>query len=335
MVDTNNNIGDVGIFTLESLTTGMYVDPFDALRELVQNSYDSINEAQKSRLIKEDEGLLNITVNKLLEQIIFKDNGVGIKNELIVDRLLTIGNSSKRLGENVGFRGIGRLACIAYCDEIIYKTSFKNENIQNIIKLDCEKLKEYYSPIDKKEKKLADVLQNVITRKQIDDNVESHFYEVSLIGLKGRGIDFLDESKLISYLSQVSPVDFNSHNFIYASEIQQEIKTQNCNHKNINISVNNKHKIISQIKKLYKTNYHTKKNEHIGITGINFLPNVYNDCYWGWVSKSHFLGQINNEMAGIRIRYGNILIGGTKLTDDIFLKNGDSRRFNKYYKIGL
>ena len=47
--------------------------------------------------------------------------------------------------------------------------------------------------------------------------------------------------------------------------------------------------------------------------------------------KPDFLGQINNEMAGIRIRYGNILIGGTKLTDDIFLKNGDSRRFNKYY----
>jgi len=37
----------IGAFVLESLTSGMYTNPMDAIREYIQNSADSIRIAEK------------------------------------------------------------------------------------------------------------------------------------------------------------------------------------------------------------------------------------------------------------------------------------------------
>ena len=43
----------VGKYTLESLTSGLYVSPLDLFREYVQNAADSIDQAVQDHIINE------------------------------------------------------------------------------------------------------------------------------------------------------------------------------------------------------------------------------------------------------------------------------------------
>jgi molecular chaperone HtpG len=73
----------IGKFTLESLTTGMYADPRIIFREYIQNSTDAIDKAIKERIIKREEGRIDITIDKLHRKIIIRDNGIGIPNSKV------------------------------------------------------------------------------------------------------------------------------------------------------------------------------------------------------------------------------------------------------------
>ncbi|PJA48010.1 MAG: hypothetical protein CO171_08370, partial [Syntrophobacterales bacterium CG_4_9_14_3_um_filter_49_8] len=50
----------IGAFVLETLTTGMYTNPLDTLREYVQNSFDAIREAERSGLLSNGAGRIEI-----------------------------------------------------------------------------------------------------------------------------------------------------------------------------------------------------------------------------------------------------------------------------------
>ena len=45
----------IGKHTLESLTSGMYADPYVVFREYIQNSTDAIDSAYKEGVLKLDE----------------------------------------------------------------------------------------------------------------------------------------------------------------------------------------------------------------------------------------------------------------------------------------
>ena len=54
----------IGKFTLESLTSGLYVSPLDLYREYVQNAADSIDEALEQGILKKGEEKISITVSE-------------------------------------------------------------------------------------------------------------------------------------------------------------------------------------------------------------------------------------------------------------------------------
>jgi molecular chaperone HtpG len=54
----------VGKHVLESLSLGMYSNPFDIYREYIQNASDSIDEAYKQSLLLKDEGEIYIDVHR-------------------------------------------------------------------------------------------------------------------------------------------------------------------------------------------------------------------------------------------------------------------------------
>ena len=115
---------EIGKFTLESLTTGMYNDPEIVYREYIQNSVDSFDNAVEQKIMVADDCRIEIIVDADRQEISIKDNGTGIKKDLAVKTLLDIGNSSKTHTSNRGFRGIGRLGGLSYCK----KLSFCNIN---------------------------------------------------------------------------------------------------------------------------------------------------------------------------------------------------------------
>ena len=118
---------EVGKFTLESLTTGMYSDPQIVYREYIQNSVDALEYACEQGIIERQGMRIDILVDKAARSITIRDNGAGIEKSKAQATLLNIGSSSKRHSKNRGFRGIGRLGGMSYCNTIIFTTSAENE----------------------------------------------------------------------------------------------------------------------------------------------------------------------------------------------------------------
>lgn len=103
-----------GKFLLEILTKGMYSNPMHVYREYIQNSTDSIDKAVAGGVISSSEAAIHIEIDGAKQRIIIHDNGYGIPAEKTRGILLSIGDSDKNGMDERGFRGIGRLAGLAY-----------------------------------------------------------------------------------------------------------------------------------------------------------------------------------------------------------------------------
>src|SRR5579864_1068195 len=78
----------IGAFVLETLTLGMYGDARHTLREYVQNSFDAIRAAQRTKFLA-GSGRVDINVGK--ESITIRDNGTGVRAELAWSTLTSVG----------------------------------------------------------------------------------------------------------------------------------------------------------------------------------------------------------------------------------------------------
>ena len=105
----------IGKHTLESLTSGMYSDPYVVFREYIQNAADAIDMAVQEGVLSPTEGEISISLSPADHQIIIVDNGIGLSVQNATQTLLSIGNSKKDADISRGFRGIGRLAALGYC----------------------------------------------------------------------------------------------------------------------------------------------------------------------------------------------------------------------------
>jgi len=119
----------IGKYTLESLTNGMYSSPLDMYREYIQNAVDSFDEVITAGIEIADKLVIDIDIDSEEKSVTIRDNGVGIRAAEATNTLLDIGNSQKNRMTSRGFRGIGRLAGLSYCDKLTFQTSFKGEEL--------------------------------------------------------------------------------------------------------------------------------------------------------------------------------------------------------------
>ncbi|MBQ6908568.1 MAG: ATP-binding protein, partial [Synergistaceae bacterium] len=130
-----------GANILENLTTGMYQDSRVIYREYIQNACDQIDKAVNQGLLDKDEAKIEINLDKDERVILIEDNATGIKSEDFIRTLGNIADSDKRLGENKGFRGIGRLCGLAYCKTLKFKAKYKGEKVISVMTCDAEKMR--------------------------------------------------------------------------------------------------------------------------------------------------------------------------------------------------
>src|SRR5258708_29855438 len=107
----------VGSFLLDTLTVGMYENPLHCIREYIQNAYDALLDAIASDVTTASDALITVTIGGTgkKQSLSIRDNGTGVPSTQIIDRLISVGNSRKSPSKHAGFRGIGRLAGLAYC----------------------------------------------------------------------------------------------------------------------------------------------------------------------------------------------------------------------------
>lgn len=139
------NKSTVGASILNIITESLYDKPIVVFREYVQNSADSlasvINESNKSSLCS--------CIWTHSENLYFLDNGKGIKQDEFLSKMESIAFSVKDKTTQMGYKGIGRLSGISFCNKLrfINIVDYNNSIFQEYV-IDCKK----YYDIQKSDK---------------------------------------------------------------------------------------------------------------------------------------------------------------------------------------
>jgi hypothetical protein len=324
----------VGAFVLETLTTGMYTNPLDAIREYIQNASDAIISAERFKILRPNAGIITVSLDPDAKTLIVRDNGTGISSTDAEARLLNVGMSAKMYGQEAGFRGIGRLAGIAYCKRLEFRTTARYEDEVTVIAFDCEGIRQSITPSMKGVEELTDVLKKYTTQDLTETEKEEHFFEVRMEAMDGRLHQFLDMQLMEDYLGQVAPVEYDAQRFLYASQIQQWLKERKLPISSVRLLLRNL-ETEREVFKAYKTHYRTKQNNFdIDVKDVRFYPDDANaqSPFWMWYAITDLLGMFDDErVAGLRFRRNNIGIGGPDRVAELF--PGREGRLN-YWTMG-
>lgn len=304
----------IGKFALESLTTGMYADPRIIYREYIQNCTDAIDEAIKKGILSKEDAQINIRIDLKKKQIIITDNGIGIDSENAWNYLVGIGDSEKSHTEMRGFRGIGRLGGISYCNKLTFVTSSLGEKVKTEIVWDCAKLRELLQPGKYTDYDLKRAVLEVTTLNQTNEDSEKHYFKVILEEVNEKYSSLLNEGEIRTYLSEVAPVPFNHQRFIYAGQVEDKLSYYGKVHEEYNIYLNDD---PNPIFKPYKTWFwvDNKKDHIVGLEFFDGYDKEGNLLFVGWYAKTNWYGQIENrdrEIRGLRIRKKIFLLGMKK-----------------------
>lgn len=319
----------VGKYTLESLTTGMYNDPKITYREYIQNSVDSLEEAIREGIVSKEDIKINIIIDEENDRISISDNGIGISADKAYSILTNIGNSTKRHSMNRGFRGIGRLGGLSYCNKLRFITSYKGENIRSIIEFDCKKLRQLLVPGAYENYDLSQVINEVTKDIKENDDNDTHYFSVEMIGIDSFS-GLLDIENMKAYISQTSPLPYKK--FIWHEVIHKMFEENSLELSEFKIYLGTDHSNLKQVFKpnrdKFEANIKQKHKDEIeNIETFKILDKDNSILVIGWYGNCDFYGGITNkEISGIRARKGNILIGDDKLLNNIF-KEG---RFNSW-----
>ena len=316
----------VGKYTLESLTNGMYSSPFDLYREYIQNAVDSIDEAISSGLIQGCESRIDIYVNTSEATIKIRDNGCGIGKNNAERILIDIGNSKKNRSTNRGFRGIGRLAGLGYCDSLSFITSFQNETEKTIITFDAKGLKQILIPGIDDDDSIYDVIGAVVTKEILPEKAALHYFEVVLKGVSIKNI-LTDYSAIKEYLIQNAPLPFHK-DFKWGRTVISKIAMNGYIVPEYNVYLNYDSK-SEQLYKPYRdvvvSDRIKKLNDNVQDIQIKVLGGKDSPLAILWYASTSFYGTIiDSTIKGLRIRQGNILIGNGTTCSQFFKEE----RFN-------
>ena len=327
MSNTNPQIGkDV----IESLTLGMYEDCRFIYREYVQNAADAVDKAVKLKILDKGSEEIHIKIDVENRHISILDNATGIPYENVVSILRNIAHSTKKRGEDKGFRGIGRLGGLGYCSKLKFETSYFGEDKKSIMTWDAELLKYIINDRDNNEE-AVEVLRQVTNTSFETEDVNAHYFRVIMEDVTSD--DLLDVESVTDYLSMVAPVDISSQ-FIYRSKINNFKRENGLSVDTYNIYINGDQIYKPYTSVIYEDNHGGKKKVD-DILDVDFLLSRDDNgdiIYWGWYTISCLKGQmkLKNIARGIRLRKENIQIGDEEICKKFFSKTED-QRFSFYY----
>ena len=121
--------------------------------------------------------------------------------------------------------------------------------------------------------------------------------------------------------SQIAPVGYDAHHFLFAPKIEQWAKKHGISEHTITLVITAPG-VQREVFKPYKGMYKTKQNNYqVEIMDVIFYPeNPGPDApFWAWYGKSDLLGMISDERsAGLRFRQSNIGLGGPDKVAELF-----------------
>ncbi len=359
----------IGSYVLETLTVGMYGEPRHAIREYIQNAYDSIRRARRSKWLEPTKGSVTITLDDPASTLTIEDDGTGISAATAWSVLSSVGASSKDRRQQAGFRGIGRLAGIAYCNELRFVTKYAGETTETTVTFDCVRLREAMDPDRSAGEDIQDLLAAAVTDKPRalpPSEAPSHYMRVIMDGLSEAPEEITDVALLRTYLVQTSPADFNK-DFPFTDRVRalaveagQPLEPIEINlvHRRIDEDAQTEEGLDGaddlleevpagddaqpqpaitvdtyEIRKPYLSSVKPANRNAVKLQNIRGIRDEATPPkWWGWIGTHQVLGALTDEGRGLRVRVRDIQIDGTVITDGMFASIRPTyARFNEWH----
>jgi hypothetical protein len=321
-----------GGFVLETLTIGMYGEARNAIREYIQNGFDSIQRAiGELKILTPGAGLIEITFDADRNGLRIRDNGAGLPAKTAANTLTRVGASGKSHRNNAGFRGIGRLAGIVFSDTVTFTTKAKGEREQTRVLFKAREMRGAMSPGKGSSKSAQDLLKESVEAYRTENaDVDSHFFEVSLRGFSDAPDECLSTNEMYDFVSQVAPVPYPPE-FPFRDRLRDAEKKSGIPIDEINITITDGDATPLPVTKRYTDSY-AFESGRVKLTecSLYYSPT---ERWWAWVGKKSESGSYTDaKVSGLRMRVRNIQIDGTAIVRDIFGEVGKSHvRFQDYF----
>ena len=118
-----------------------------------------------------------------------------------------------------GFRGIGRLAGLAYAETVVFSTSYSGETKKIIMTCDCNKLLQLLQKSNHETEDIMETFTAITKFKEENEDPEKHYFEVKMKGVSTES-GLLDEEAASRYFAETAPIDFDTQQFIQAQKIR-------------------------------------------------------------------------------------------------------------------
>ena len=310
----------LGVHLLESITLGMYSDPLHCIREYIQNAYDSIRDARRKSLLGDDQGRIELIVDRETSVLKVRDDGVGMSPEEAIVKLVDIGASDKastEMGatEHAGFRGIGRLAGISYCKRLCFETSDGGSKICRV-ELNAGGINELTRP-GQPPQTIVDAINKNCVAVDLPTSGKHRFFEVMLEGVTEATLLNLEE--LEEYLELTAPVRHDPSRWRFQENIKgfakkagypESIETVRLFLCGPDGSV--RREIFRPFKDAFTTkNAKGQAKRRVDVNDVVALPRSGDYTgWWGWLAVHKRQGALADvSFSGLRVRMHNIAVG--------------------------
>lgn len=318
----------IGKDVLELLSSAMYVDPLTIFREYIQNAADAIDHARELGVLGDGAaGEVAVTFDTVQRRIMIRDNGAGIPIAEAGRRLLSIGGSTKRGTRARGFRGVGRLAGLAYCRQLIFRTRAAGDDQVFELRWDCMKLKAALREVGQDDD-LPGVIDRIVAMGRIaPGEFPEHFFEVEMLEVvrHHRQDALLNEDLVGQYLSEVAPVPFDvsfRHSPAIVDHIAPHVRTGD-----LDITINKGRALRRRHRDTFPVS-DTVADEVGDLELLTFEGRDGGVAAVGWLVHHAYLGALPDRagVKGLRLRAGNVQVGGAHLLEEAF----PEPRFNSW-----
>ena len=202
----------IGTGILGLVTTAMYDNPLAIYREYIQNSTDAI-----AGMADSTEGKVEITIDPSERWLKIWDNGPGLSNDDAPQQLVPIGRSNKQMGSDRGFRGIGRLAGLAFAETVTFTTRTRRDELVSRVTWNSSRLPSGTAAVGE----IEEVVRDCVDVESLPGpGYPDHFFEVEMRGVARHAAgSLLNRDAVRSYVSEVCPVPMAAA-FPYALRVE-------------------------------------------------------------------------------------------------------------------
>ena len=320
MFEMGTPVSLVGSDVLGLITAGMYDNPLTVYREYIQNAADAISSAGD-----EGGGTIEIEIDPSRLCVTIRDDGPGLNHEAAVRALLPIAQSQKRRESDRGFRGIGRLAGLAFSDSVTFLTRARSDRQVTRIVWDGSKLRRRINGASQTER----VIRECVTIEKLAGlEHPTHFFEVQITGIGRHAAGLiLNRNAVRNYIAEVCPVPFAS-TFPLASRIE-DLLARDRVPLVLNVTFDGE---LSPVTRRFGERVQFSEDRVDNFTELEevVIPSLGRSgtAAEGWIAHSSYLGAIPKGygIRGLRARVGNIQIGDETVFDSLF----PEERFNRW-----